>query len=225
MIGFKKNRILFGNDGLGERFRRARVNADIKIEDAAIAININPEYLRALEEGQWQRLPAGIYRKNIIMSYGRFLGLEENDVVSRFMRENEKEEKEKRDIFSRKIPHASYFFPTPKIIRSAILIAVVLVCVGYLGSCFKEIVSPPKLIVFAPESDFITNQANIEIKGVTEPEAEVVINGESVLTDAAGNFIKTINLKIGLNTILVSAQKRYSQKNSITKQILVKGGG
>jgi transcriptional regulator with XRE-family HTH domain len=226
MIGFRNNKILFGSENLGERFRVARIGANIKIEDAAEELSINPRYLRALESGQLRKLPAGIYRKNIIMFYARFLGLEEEEITELFEQEDVKDHEERRrNIFSRKIPHVSYFLPTSKIIRSAILIIVVLACIGYLGVCFKRIVAPPKLIVLAPESDIVTDRSNIEIRGITEPEAEVIINGESVLTDTTGSFTKTINLKSGMNIILVSAQKKYSQKNSITKQVLVKGGG
>jgi hypothetical protein len=57
---------------------------------------------------------------------------------------------------------------------------------------------------------------------LTEPEAEVMINGELVLTNTAGYFIKKINLKSGLNTISISAQKKYSRKNLVEKKILVK---
>jgi cytoskeletal protein RodZ len=49
MIGFRNNKILFGSENLGERFRVARIGANIKIEDAAEELSINPRYLRALE--------------------------------------------------------------------------------------------------------------------------------------------------------------------------------
>jgi hypothetical protein len=226
MTEFKKSRILWSSEGLGERFRLARIGAKIEIEDAAETLSINPKYLEALEKGQLHKLPAGIYRKNIVVSYARLLGLGEEEVVESFGREDAGEREERRrSVFSRKIPHISYFLPTPKIIRSAVLIIVVMACVSYLGVCTNKIVSPPKLVVYAPESDLVTDRANIEIKGLTEPEAEVVINGESVLTDRSGNFAMTVNLKNGLNTILVSAQKKYSPKNSITKQVIVKEGG
>jgi cytoskeletal protein RodZ len=226
MIGFKNNKILFNSEGLGERFRRTRLDAKIETDKAAADMNINAKYLEFLERGQLRKLPAGIYRKNIVSSYARYLGLDEGEIAGLFAQEDAAEcDERRRNVFSRKIPHISYFLPTPKIIRSALLIIVVLVCVGYLGHCFKRIVSPPKLTVFAPDNDVVVSQFNIDIKGTTEPEAEVVINGESVLTDLTGNFIKTVNLKTGLNTILVSAQKKYSQRSSIVKQVLVRGGG
>jgi hypothetical protein len=59
------------------------------------------------------------------------------------------------------------------------------------------------------------------VVGETEAEAELKINGEMILSNNNGNFSQTINLKSGLNNIIISTKKKYSQENIIIKQVLV----
>ena len=61
----------------------------------------------------------------------------------------------------------------------------------------------------------------IEVKGVTEPEAELSINGEAILNTNKGNFSTVINLKKGVNNIVITAKKKYSGQASVLRQILV----
>lgn len=86
---------------------------------------------------------------------------------------------------------------------------------------FQKIISAPKLTIIYPEKNLLTKETAIEIKGQTEKEAEVKINGELILNNNNGNFSQTINLKKGLNTITINAQKKYSKESSVTRQILV----
>ena len=52
---------------------------------------------------------------------------------------------------------------------------------------------------------------------------EITINEEFVLINPDGSFSKEINLKNGLNAIVITAKKKYSRQNNIIRNILVTG--
>ena len=110
-----------------------------------------------------------------------------------------------------------------KIIKSVVVVTVVLVCIIYLANYFNNIISPPLLSITSPETNLVTKNISINIEGFSEPEAEVTINGLTILLDANGYFSQKVSLKRGLNTISITAQKKYSRKNNIIKKILVNG--
>ncbi|MCK5358629.1 MAG: hypothetical protein KAJ48_09560, partial [Elusimicrobiales bacterium] len=126
----------------------------------------------------------------------------------------------KTDPFSHKKPRTIFFLSVPKIIRNIIIIIVVFICLLYLAYYLNNIISPPELNIFYPDTDITLENNIITIQGRTEIETKLLINGEIVLTDADGFFTQEIKLKKGLNNIQISSQKKYSRQNIITRKII-----
>ena len=114
------------------------------------------------------------------------------------------------------------FIVFPKITKSLIIILVTATCFAYLGYCLNNFISSPNLNIIKPKDNLVTENDHISIMGETNSEVQIFINGNSILTTPEGEFKKSINLKKGINNIRITAQKKYSQKNTVNKQILVK---
>ena len=222
MDKFKANKISDNAELAAKALQQARLDKKISLTDASQATNINIKYIEALENGRFDLLPRGIYGKNFLKEYAEYL---QTDVVKILILAEpiltEKNSSLKNKLFSEIVPRSFNSLSLPKLIRGTAVVATVLVCMVYLASGFEKIVSPPKLDIISPEANLITGKFFVDVQGYTEPEAEIVINGLSVLIDQNGYFTKKISLKNGLNTISISAQKKYSRKNSIIKKILV----
>jgi cytoskeletal protein RodZ len=210
---------LVGIESFGEKLRQARRFKNLKLEDVAKKINISAKYLNALEEENYENLPSGLYRKNFLKEYARYLGLNNSELTKKLVENSEANSL--NNPFSQKIVKKSRFLVFPKIIRNSLIALGVFICFLYLFLYFQKTISAPKLIVTRPEKNILIKETSIDIKGETEKEAEVKINGELVLNNNNGLFFQTVNLKKGLNTIIIEAQKKYSRANSITRQILV----
>jgi len=204
------------DETLGEKLRQARSLRKLKIEDAARILNIRPEYLTALEEERWDRLPAGLYGRNFLKQYARLLRLNPKDLLGQA-----EATAVAADPFSQKIVRKNKFIIFPRIVRNSVIVAAVLACLLYLVGYFQKVVLPPALAISAPAQNLLSSENSITVSGRTEPEAEVRINGEIILNNHDGNFSQTINLKKGLNNIIISAKKKYSQSRTLTRQILV----
>ncbi|MFZ4632210.1 MAG: helix-turn-helix domain-containing protein [Patescibacteria group bacterium] len=203
----------------GEKLSQARKLKQLKIEDIAKKINIRPEYLLAIEEERFDKLPAGLYGKNFIKEYAAALGLNVKEILRDW--DEQVLNNSPEDPFSRKILARHKFIIFPKLVRNLLFIGAIIICFLYLIFYFKKIILPPQLTITQPSSNLSIKGTNIMISGQTESEAEIKINGEIVLNNNNGNFSQTINLKKGLNNIIIKAKKKYSREEIVTRQILV----
>ena len=64
-----------GDRGCGERLRRAREAAGLKLEDVAERLKMPVRVVRSLEEEDWSRLGAPVFVRGQLRSYSRLLGL------------------------------------------------------------------------------------------------------------------------------------------------------
>lgn len=225
MSPFKHNKIFLDSETLSEQLRTARQEKNLKVEKIAEKLNISPKYIEALEKGDFEKLPKGVYGKNFLREYALFLGLNYHNLKKIFEKEAETaDESDTQKLFSRQIAKARYFLAIPKIIRNFAIFTVVVICFSYLGYAIKKIYLPPSLLVENPIENLTIKEKTINVAGKTETESQVTINGEAVLSDGAGRFNEEINLKEGLNTITITARKKYGKENTITRQILVEEG-
>lgn len=222
MNPFRKKKILLEADALSGELRTAREKKGLKLEEAAAKLNINPAYLEALEKGRFDRLPQGVYGKNFLREYAQFLGLDAEELVKIFAVYNSPTQKgQQKELFAKQVAKAHYFLTLPKIIKGVLLLLVVAACLYYLNFRLQKIVAPPRLFLNNPQENLVTKKNSIEVAGFTEPEAQILVNGEVALGDTNGYFSQTVSLKNGLNTITVTAQKKYGRKNTIVRQIMV----
>ena len=106
-----------------------------------------------------------------------------------------------------------------------IILVVVLAIISYLGLHLQGLLSPPPLTLTTPADGLITSNRTLEINGETAPGAQVKINGSSLPIPQTGKFSHTLVLTRGINTIAVSARKRYSKPAVIKRQVLILQSG
>ncbi len=71
-------------ESVGDFFRQVRETKGLTLDDVASKTRIHPEFLMALEEGNYARLPDQVFAKGFVRSYARSLGLDEEDAMRRF---------------------------------------------------------------------------------------------------------------------------------------------
>lgn len=71
-------------ESIGDFFRQVRETKGLTLDDVASKTRIHPEFLMALEEGNYARLPDQVFAKGFVRSYARSLGLDEEDAMRRF---------------------------------------------------------------------------------------------------------------------------------------------
>ncbi len=69
---------------LGQYLRDARAAKDIDLRDAAQQTRISIQYLRALEDEDFTKLPGEVFVRGFLKNYCRFLNLDEAEVLKRY---------------------------------------------------------------------------------------------------------------------------------------------
>jgi len=225
MNEFRPTKILSASEIVAEELRRRRQEKDLKLKDIAQKLNIKYEYLEALESGEYNKLPAGVYGKNFLREYAAYLGLDYKKLAKELAADrNINEAGGGKEIFSQQIAKKYNFLVVPKIVKSFVIIVVVFALFVYLGFCLKKIISPPILEIIEPLDNSVTSNNFTVVFGKTEPEAQVEVNGEPVALSSGEKesfFTEKINLKSGLNIITITAKKKYGRGAVLYRQILV----
>lgn len=214
---FTEKNLLIKNN-LGNTLKMARTKKKFSLSKVSRILNIKEQYLIALEEEDYNKLPINLYAKNYLKDYAKFLDLDAEKLIKKSPFNTPEVEK---NPFSKKIMSTFKFLIVPKIIRNVILFLLVISLFFYLAYYFLKSKESPELLIYQPKEDIITANRQITLEGKSDAEAEIRINGELILADENGYFSETIYLKLGLNEIKVSAKKKYSQKNIIERKIIV----
>jgi cytoskeleton protein RodZ len=78
-----------GDPGLGALLRGRRGALQLDLVQIANRLRIRAEYLEAIESADYQRLPGLPYAIGFVRTYAAFLGLDANEMVSRFKSETD----------------------------------------------------------------------------------------------------------------------------------------
>jgi cytoskeletal protein RodZ len=70
---------------LGDEFRAAREARHLSLSDVAEQVHIRSTYLESIENEDWSAIAAPVYVKGFLRTYARFLGLDQEDAVRRYI--------------------------------------------------------------------------------------------------------------------------------------------
>lgn len=202
----------------GKAIKLNRENKKLNLEEIAKHLRIKKEYLLAIENDEYDQLPSGLYGRHFLKKYCQFLKINYRKTLKASPLS---EIETSKDPFSQKILKSWNLLVFPKIIRNLVLLVIFLSFVFYLLFYFRNLSAPPKLIIEQPATNLVINKNNLEIKGLSNPETEIIINGNSIISDSKGNFSYEIRLKNGLNNINIIAKKKHGQETFVQRQILV----
>ncbi|MEX5216784.1 MAG: helix-turn-helix domain-containing protein [Nitrospiraceae bacterium] len=71
-------------ESVGEFFRQVRETKGLTIDEVASKTRIRSDFVQALEDGNFAKLPDQVFARGFVRSYARSLGLDEEDAVRRF---------------------------------------------------------------------------------------------------------------------------------------------
>jgi transcriptional regulator with XRE-family HTH domain len=72
-------------EGFGNWLRQQREVREISLREIAEATKISLRYLEAMEEDRFDLLPAAVFAKGFLRQYARYVGLDSDEVVNRYL--------------------------------------------------------------------------------------------------------------------------------------------
>lgn len=186
---------------------------------------IQTKYISLLENDDYEALDSDVFASGFIKIYAANLGLDVDRVLAIYRRSSPKV-KVKQSVNSKKQPldakEIFAKFATPRNSIVLVLILIVIGLLGYLSFQFYNFQKEPYLNVESPANNQTTDKNSVVVKGETEQNTFVEINGKIVNLDDESRFEETISLNEGNNVIAVRAVKENNQGRETVKQINIK---
>jgi cytoskeleton protein RodZ len=108
----------------GERMKRERELREVSLAEVTRGTRISPQFLEALENEQWDKLPGGVFSRGFVRSIARYLGLNEEDFLSEF------DLARGDQTMTAPAPYQNQLPPAPKWIPALALVALLFLAVG-----------------------------------------------------------------------------------------------
>jgi len=205
---------------VGNLLKKAREHSDKPIEEIAQIIRIKPEYLRKIEANDFSGFNSSTFVKGFIRSYASFLGLDAENIVALFRRQIGEEDVPLKARKTINRQHGIVISP-----MTIISVAIVLFFVGlfaFLLSQFYRLQQPPTLTIVQPTESIITvDSATYEIKGLTEENSLVTVNGTQLQMRDDSTFSLLVELKEGDNSFTFDAWKKNVEGKHATKIVTI----
>lgn len=71
---------------IGESLRSERQRRNLTLDQVSQELKISATFLKAIEDGNFERLPAGVFAKSFARQYARLLGLDEDEAANEVQR-------------------------------------------------------------------------------------------------------------------------------------------
>lgn len=210
---------------LGDRLRELREERGATVEDVVAATEVPVKYLEAIETGRYADFPGEVYLESYLKRYAKFLELNEETILRRYADER----RAFRTLPSAKRAPGPAVRPTerqlviePKLLRRAAILLMILGVLVYLGLEVRRVTNSPKLIIDQPPEGLTVSEERLTIKGNTDRETRVLLNGSEISVDRNGNFEEAIDLRPGLNTLRLTAVKKNGKERTVSRSVSYK---
>src|SRR5713101_3654842 len=95
----------------GERLKREREMREVSPQEITKATRISNRFLEALENEDWDKLPGGVFNRGFVRAVARYLGLDEEDLVSEYDLARGKQAASAAPPLENKIPRPPLWIP------------------------------------------------------------------------------------------------------------------
>lgn len=217
---------------VGETLQLARERKGIDLYRAERDTKIRLRYLAALEDGDWNELPAPVYTKGFLRNYAIYLGLEPDDILDRWRDEMEQLRTATRVAVAPPPmpliePGGRHFTLSPGIIVGALLVVVIVAFVGYLGVQFMRFVDVTEIgLVYPPNVVSVIDAQQVTLQGTAGRGALISITGPdgqlyNTTTDQLGTWNRSVPLTRGRNNFTIVATDPVTQRESKSLQLTI----
>jgi len=195
----------------GQILKENRQKKKVKLDQVAQGTKIRKRYLVALEKDNYQLFSSIVTIKGFLRNYAQFLGSNPEKILAVFKRDYRQTQGQKL-IFQSKTNLYRQFGWSPKKTLVLIVVLFVIALLSYLGYQYYAFLGRPGLEIYSPTDSQQATEEQIIVKGKTNPDNSVAINGYLIRLDDQGEFNYRLRLISGENKIVVEVTNRLGRK-------------
>lgn len=214
---------------LGEILRNAREERGIDLARVERDTKIRSRYLSALERSEFRDLPGPVYTKGFLRNYAEYLNLDPEYLLDLYRIESAEAlaQRPTAPTMPRPIARRSRaLVVTPGAVAAAILTALVVLFVAWLGYEFVTFAGTPELRVTDPPGNAASvTAARYVIRGETVPNARITVEGlaenPTLTAEPDGSFRIPVELVPGSNVITLTANDPVTGRDSPSVRVTI----
>ncbi len=207
---------------IGEFLQEERISHRLRIEDLAKKTRIRVEYLSALEENDFAKLPSKTFIKGYIKAYAKTFGFDSKPLIAILRRDYKESINGKlvprefiKPVLKKRSVHKTVTFTV------VALVSIFLSLFSYIVVQWHNLNKPPELIIYQPTEQAVVS-AKVIVEGKTEPDAILLVNSQPVALRPSGEFRTEVIIPTeGIAIITIEAKDRRNKVNLIQKSVTV----
>jgi len=192
---------------LGDALRQQRETMGVTMDQAAEDTRIREKFLQAIESGDYQSLPGTVYTKGFLRNYAEYLSLDPEEMLAMYTGERSGPEPARTFAPMKPLVKRTFIF-TPTVLVPVVVLAGVLLFIGYVYYQFSNFAVAPHVDITDPPGDAVSPAAEYTVRGRTNPEGRITVRvspGQDTINDIKpardGTFSVTVPLKPGPNHV------------------------
>jgi cytoskeletal protein RodZ len=216
---------------VGEMLQNARERKGVDLFRAERDTKIRLKYLAALEDSDYEALPPLVYTKGFLRNYAIYLGLDPEDILTRWRDETQVGRKQERPAVTP--PPQPLAAPrrgvaiTPGLLVALMFSLVVLAVFGWIGWQLMRFADTPKLqLTYPPALVSTIDQETIVLSGLAGARDEITISTPdgrrmTVIADENGGWSREVDLAKGRNDFNIVATDAVTHRPSPPVALIV----
>jgi transcriptional regulator with XRE-family HTH domain len=209
----------FFRHSVGKTLKQRRKQLGLSLHEVAGETRIRYDYLKSIEEGNFQAIPHTVHTLGFIRMYAKFLKLDSETAATKYLLERGPITPS-NDFKLKRLRSKSAIVGSKLLTLS--LIAVGLLAIGtYLALQLLTLVRPPKLDISQPAENQVITTREIEVTGATTPGAQVEVNGVRAAVEENGNFTAKLVLSSGINKLEIVSKNRRGKTTTLERTVLI----
>ncbi len=202
----------------GQLLLERRQKQRTSLQEVSVALNIPIKHLQALEAGDFDAFSAIVYARGAYAKYAEWLGLDSKQAQRAVLRVLSDEHKEVslRVYTPQKWIQRLLSPRLVMVIGGALIVSLV---GGYIVWQLQSFWQLPQLALSAPDQVVIDSES-VLLNGVSEKDAQVTVNGESILLRDDYSFELMLHLRPGINVVRAEAENAAGRVKVIERHLL-----
>ena len=207
---------------LGKKLAERRVVLGLSIADVANELQVSSKYVEAIEKDLYSAFSAKIYAVGFVKRFAIALQLPHEEIVRAFNTEWEVEVARKRVVYPTLGKKSVTPLLTPARIGIGLGGILFILFFSFFISRFAHFIRSPFLDIIEPADKTVIEEPVVSLRGKTEKESHLTVNGREIRIDESGNFNERLQLLSGVNILEFLVHNRFGKEQKVWRYIVVR---
>ncbi|GEM_PF-1209083 len=209
---------------LSEHIHIWRESINLSVKDVASQIGMRPEIILAFEQGDYGIFPARVYAVGYLRRIIDHFSISQSDLFFDAFNTEWEEKRGSTNDSIRVLPHSSRkkWYVTPRRLMSVCGSAGLLFFAWLLVTQLVGFTGAPTLRIDEPGEHAIGLTPLMRVRGSTEKESQLTVNGREITMNGDGAFDEEIELPYGVNVLHFLVQNRFGKSLEQVRYVVVR---